>query len=52
MCKSKSTFAAKWQVRTVNAEDILPDPKKVEILQNWPMSRSVREVCSFLGLTN
>ena len=29
-----------------------PDPKKVQIVQNWPKPQNVHDVRSFLGLTN
>jgi len=28
------------------------DPKKIEAVQEWPVPRSVRDVCSFLGLAS
>jgi hypothetical protein len=55
VCKSKSTFAAeeiKFLGHIVNSEGIRPDPKKVEVVQNWPEPKNVYEVRSFLGLAN
>jgi hypothetical protein len=55
VCKAKSTFAAeeiKFLEHTVNFEGICPDPKKVEVVQNWPVPKNVHEVRSFLGLAN
>ena len=34
----------------VSKESINVDPKKVEMVQNWPKSIIVMEICSFLGL--
>jgi hypothetical protein len=53
VCISKSTFVAeeiKFLGHIVNAEGIRPDPKKVEVIQNWPVPQNVHEVRSFLGL--
>jgi hypothetical protein len=55
VCKVKSTFAAKeikFLGHIVNSEGIRPDPKKVEVVQNWPLPTNVHEVRSFLGLAN
>jgi ribosomal protein L31 len=55
MCKAESTFAAKeikFLGHIVNSEGIRPDPKKVEVVHNWPVPKNVREVRSFLGLAN
>jgi hypothetical protein len=55
VCKVKSTFAAKeikFLGHIVNSEGICPDPKKVEVVQNWPVPKNVHEVRSFLGLAN
>jgi ribosomal protein L31 len=55
VCKVKSTFAAeeiKFLGHIVNSESIRPDPKKVEVVQNWPVPKNVHEVRSFLGLAN
>ncbi|XP_070057925.1 uncharacterized protein, partial [Nicotiana tomentosiformis] len=35
----------------VSAEGIKVDPKKIEVVQNWPRPTSVTEIRSFLGLT-
>jgi hypothetical protein len=51
----KSTFAAeeiKFLGHVVNSEGIRPDPRKVEVVQNWPVPKNVHEVRSFLGLAN
>ena len=34
----------------VSAEGIKVDPKKIEVIQNWPRPTSVIEIRSFLGL--
>jgi hypothetical protein len=55
VCKAKSTFAAeefKFRGHIVSSEGIRPDPKKVEVVQNWPVPKNVHEVRSFLGLAN
>jgi hypothetical protein len=55
VCKAKSTFATeeiKFLGHIVNSEGIRPDPKKVEVVQNWPVPKHVHEVRSFLGLAN
>jgi hypothetical protein len=55
VCKAKSTFAAeeiKFLGHIVNFEGICPDPKKVEVVQNWPVPKNVHEVRSFLDLAN
>jgi hypothetical protein len=55
VCKAKSTFAVeeiKFLRHIVNSEGIRPDPKKVEVVQNWPVPKNVHEVRSFLGLAN
>ena len=31
---------------------IQTDPKKVEVIQKWPIPTNIMEVCSFLGFTN
>ena len=53
--KVKSSFAQteiKYLGHIVNALGIRPDPKKVSIVQNWPVPQNVHDVRSFLGLTN
>jgi hypothetical protein len=55
VCKAKSTFAAKeikFLGHIVNSEGIRPYPKKVELVQNWPVPKNVHKVRSFLGLAN
>jgi hypothetical protein len=42
----------KFLEHSVNFEGICPDPKKVEVVQNWPVPKNVHEVRSFLGLAN
>jgi hypothetical protein len=52
VCKAKSTFAAeeiKFLGHIVKSEGIRPDPKKVEVVQNWPVPKNVHEVRSFLA---
>jgi hypothetical protein len=47
VCKVKSTFAAKesrFLGHIVNSEGVCPDPKKVEVVQNWPVPKNVHEV--------
>ena len=34
----------------VSEEEIRVDPRKIEVILEWKPSRSVMEVCSFLGL--
>ena len=36
----------------VSKEGIKTDPKKIEAIQKWPVSKTVTEVRSFLGFTN
>jgi hypothetical protein len=36
----------------VSAKGMSPDPKKVAVIQDWPVPGSVYEVRSFLGLAN
>jgi hypothetical protein len=55
VCKAKSTFAAeetKFLGDIVNSEGICPDPKKVEVVQIWPVPKNVYKVRSFPGLAN
>jgi hypothetical protein len=55
VCKATSTFASeeiKFLEHIVNSEGIRPDPKMVEVVQNWPVPKNVHEVRSFLGLAN
>jgi hypothetical protein len=55
VCKAKSNFAVeeiKFMGHIVNSEGIRPDPKKVEVVQNWPVPKNVHELRSFLGLAN
>jgi hypothetical protein len=55
VCKAKSTFAIEeiqFLGHIVNSEGIRPDPKKVEVVQNWLAPKNVHEVRLFLGLAN
>src|SRR3569833_4280055 len=55
VCKAKSTFDTeeiKFLGFIVNSEGIRPDPKKVEVVQNWSVPKNVHEDRSFLGLAN
>ncbi|MEO0804518.1 MAG: retropepsin-like aspartic protease/reverse transcriptase, partial [Cyanobacteria bacterium J06642_2] len=36
----------------VSAKGVKPDPKKVQVLQDWPTPKSLYDVRSFLGLAN
>src|SRR6478609_8752582 len=52
-CKAKSSFAqkdVKYLGHIVDKQGICPDPKKVEAVQTWPVSKNVHDVRSFLGL--
>ena len=35
----------------VSENGIQTDPKKVEVIQKWPVPTNIMEVCSFLGFT-
>ena len=37
---------------TVSAAGVPPDPKKIAAVASWPEPKCVKEVQSFLGLTN
>lgn len=53
--KAKSSFAQteiKYLGHIVNKQSICPDPKKVSAIQEWPVSRNVHDIRSFLGLVN
>jgi hypothetical protein len=55
VCKAKSSFAQseiKYLGHIVDKQGIRPDPKKVEAVQTWPVSKNVHDVRSFLGLVN
>jgi hypothetical protein len=55
VCKAKSSFAQikiKYLSHIVNKDGIRPNPKKVEVVQTWPVSKNVHDVKSFLGLVN
>ena len=52
---SKCTFAAKevkYLGHIISTEGIKPNPEKVEIVSSFPVPKNVKEVRSFLGLTN
>jgi hypothetical protein len=52
MCKTKSTFVAdkiKFMGHVVNFEGIRPDPKLVEVVQNWHVAKNVQRFVHFLG---
>ena len=36
----------------VSAAGIETDPKKIEAVKDWPVSKTVTDVCNFLGFTN
>ena len=36
----------------VSLEGIATDPAKIETIQNWPVPKTVTDVCSFTGFTN
>ena len=36
----------------ISNKGIQTNPKKVEVIQKWPIPTSITEVCSFLGLNN
>jgi hypothetical protein len=55
VCKAKSSFAQKeikYLGHIVDKQGVRPDPKKVESVQTWPVSKNVHDVRSFLGLVN
>jgi hypothetical protein len=55
VCKAKSSFAqkeVKYLGHIVNKHGIRPDPKKVEVVQTWPVLKNVHDVRSFLGLVS
>jgi hypothetical protein len=52
-CKARSSFAQseiKYSGHIVDKLGIRPDPKKVEAVQTWPISKNVHDVRCFLGL--
>ena len=53
-CSLKKTSLFLWEVdflrRWISAQGVEPDPKKIEKIVQWPISRSMNETCSFLGL--
>jgi hypothetical protein len=54
VCKAKSSFAQtkiKYLGHIVNKQGIRLDPKKVEAVQTWPVSKNLHDVKS-LGLVN
>jgi hypothetical protein len=55
VCKAKSSFAqkeVKYLGHIMDKQGIRPNPKKVEAVQMWPVSKNVHDVRSFLGLVN
>ena len=36
----------------INYDDIMPDPKKLSAVKDWPTPKSILDVRSFLGLAN
>jgi hypothetical protein len=55
VCKAKSSSAqkeVKYLEHIVDKQGIRPDPKKVEAVQTWPVSKNMHDVRSFLGLVN
>ena len=36
----------------ISDKGIEMDPKKIEAIVDWPISKTVHDVCSFLGFTN
>jgi hypothetical protein len=55
VCKAKSSFPQseiKYLGHIMDKQGIRPDPKKVEAVQTWLVSKNVHDVRSFLGLVN
>jgi hypothetical protein len=55
VCKAKFNFAQKeikYLGHIVDKQGICPDPKKVEAVQTWPVSKNGHDVRSSLGLVN
>jgi hypothetical protein len=53
--ESKCNFAMKeieFFGHIVSGEGIKVDPRKVQVVQDWPVPKGVQEVRSFLGLAN
>jgi hypothetical protein len=53
VCKAMSSFAQieiKYLGHIVNKQGIRSDPKKVQVIQTWPVPKNVHDVKSFLGL--
>ena len=42
----------KYLGHIVSLEGIATDPAKIETIQNWPVPKTVTDVCSFTGFTN
>lgn len=50
---SKCSFAQKklhYPGHIISSEGVATNPSKVAVIQSWPTPKSVKEVCSFLGL--
>jgi hypothetical protein len=51
--KSKCTFAQRsvaYLGHTISSQGVATDPAKVQVIVDWPMPKSVKELRSFLGL--
>lgn len=51
---SKCSFEVTYLIylgHIVSADGMQPDPDKIEAVRAWPAPNSVRQVCTFLGLT-
>lgn len=53
--RAKCTFGAdqiEYLGHLVTAEGVKPDPAKTEVVRSWPVPANLREVQSFLGMSN
>jgi hypothetical protein len=53
--RSKRSFGATtmgYLGQVISEDGVTMDADKVEAMRSWPQARSVRDVCSFLGLTD